>query len=494
VVVLLAALAALFGMSKAVEHLPTAETSTLPEVIRALAAGLFLIAGVLRLVRWRLTADPETARAATALIVLGAALATLPLVGPLLQQSPELERSAPAARLLFVVPLLVLLTLRAHPRHGDGHPLTVTATLLICWVAVSVAASQLSLPGAVMANPAVWQTAEGVVSLGWALLAARTWRSSRAHRRPVDALVTCALLLMATCEAAKAITMTHAPTAFVASLVLQLIVAIIAVCVACTELREAVDADAARTDGLALSLLQARAELAHSEHEQERFHDARSAVAGLVGAARLLTEPATGLDAARLHGLMSAELERLQASLSADADAPITTFELRAALQSVVLSHRLAGGVARTDLGTAAVIGRPGATPTGLATLPANARHHAPGARVDIRTEQTGSSVLLIVEDDGPGIPAAERVLVMGRGVRGSTTGPGSGLGLYTAAEAMAAQSGSLQVLGRPGGGTRVVLTFRSAQALSAQGIAAQGIAAQGIAAQGVAAAAATAS
>ena len=67
---------------------------------------------------------------------------------------------------------------------------------------------------------------------------------------------------------------------------------------------------------------------------------------------------------------------------------------------------------------------------------------------------------MIRVDDDGPGIPSAERELVLQRGRSGSTPAPGSGLGLHTAARSMREQGGGLELTERPGGGTRVSLTL----------------------------------
>lgn len=53
------------------------------------------------------------------------------------------------------------------------------------------------------------------------------------------------------------------------------------------------------------------------------------------------------------------------------------------------------------------------------------------GGRVFVTVEQKGAMVDILIEDDGPGIPAADRGLLFARGARLDTTGkPGTGLGL----------------------------------------------------------------
>ncbi|HYN38390.1 MAG TPA: HAMP domain-containing sensor histidine kinase, partial [Rhodospirillales bacterium] len=62
-----------------------------------------------------------------------------------------------------------------------------------------------------------------------------------------------------------------------------------------------------------------------------------------------------------------------------------------------------------------------------------NAVKHTPaGGRIEVRAVNDGASVLLVVADSGPGIPAADRARVLERFVRleESRSTPGSGLGL----------------------------------------------------------------
>jgi signal transduction histidine kinase len=67
----------------------------------------------------------------------------------------------------------------------------------------------------------------------------------------------------------------------------------------------------------------------------------------------------------------------------------------------------------------------------------------------------------LLVDDDGPGIPAAERERVLGRFARGDgATGPGTGLGLSIAAAQAARHGGSLALEDGPLHGLRVRVTL----------------------------------
>ena len=98
-----------------------------------------------------------------------------------------------------------------------------------------------------------------------------------------------------------------------------------------------------------------------------------------------------------------------------------------------------------------------------LASLVDNAVIYGEGP-IELSAECTGSHVVLHVQDDGPGIPAAEREKVMQRFQRGTTaTGTrGSGLGLALAQQLVALMNGELRIADAAGGGADLQLWFRA--------------------------------
>lgn len=92
--------------------------------------------------------------------------------------------------------------------------------------------------------------------------------------------------------------------------------------------------------------------------------------------------------------------------------------------------------------------------------LVSNARQHA--ATVRVTTSRAGDDAVLTVDDDGPGIPAADRDRVFDRWVRldAARARPdgGSGLGLSIARETARRHGGDLEVLDSPLGGARLRL------------------------------------
>lgn len=85
--------------------------------------------------------------------------------------------------------------------------------------------------------------------------------------------------------------------------------------------------------------------------------------------------------------------------------------------------------------------------------------------RVRVRAEPSGADKLsLVVDDDGPGLPADQRATVIRRGERLDETAPGSGLGLSIVDELARAYGGTLGLDDSPLGGLRVAVELPRAQ------------------------------
>ena len=83
-----------------------------------------------------------------------------------------------------------------------------------------------------------------------------------------------------------------------------------------------------------------------------------------------------------------------------------------------------------------------------LANLIDNAIHYAGrGAAVTVRVRQLGAVAHLEVEDNGPGLPEAEREHVFERFVRATHDGTGCGLGLAIVREIVQRHAGSVALL-----------------------------------------------
>jgi signal transduction histidine kinase len=92
-----------------------------------------------------------------------------------------------------------------------------------------------------------------------------------------------------------------------------------------------------------------------------------------------------------------------------------------------------------------------------------NADRHA-GGTCRIGVEQCGNSVVITVDDAGPGVPPEDRERIFERFTRGPHAGrrslPGAGLGLAIVAETAARHGGAAWCSGRADGGARMTLSL----------------------------------
>lgn len=111
------------------------------------------------------------------------------------------------------------------------------------------------------------------------------------------------------------------------------------------------------------------------------------------------------------------------------------------------------------DLGT--VWGWPGGLRLAVDNLVRNAATHGGAAHVVLTGHRRSHTIDIIVDDDGAGVPADERDIVLGRFARGSTAAPGgSGLGLALVTQQADLHGGELDLADSPLGGLRATLTI----------------------------------
>jgi signal transduction histidine kinase len=78
--------------------------------------------------------------------------------------------------------------------------------------------------------------------------------------------------------------------------------------------------------------------------------------------------------------------------------------------------------------------------------------------RVSISASQRDSTVVILVDDDGPGLAATLREAVLQRGVRADEAAPGSGFGLAIVRDLAELYGGTISLEGSPLGGLRARL------------------------------------
>ena len=104
-----------------------------------------------------------------------------------------------------------------------------------------------------------------------------------------------------------------------------------------------------------------------------------------------------------------------------------------------------------------------------IANLLRNAARHAPGSRVSVEARLLDESVVILVEDDGPGVLPDDRESVfdrLSRGTRARQSGGGLGLGLPLTREVARRHGGDCWM--EPGPGCRVRMRLPSSDAPSA--------------------------
>jgi len=216
-----------------------------------------------------------------------------------------------------------------------------------------------------------------------------------------------------------------------------------------------------------------RLDLAFSR--QRRFvsdasHELRTPLTAIRGQLEVLAadpDPGGG-EVQRVKSVTLAEVERMErlveellalARLDEGAAIDVVEVDLTALLREAATAGD--GDFEVGELALAHVAGSPELLARVVTNLLANARRHAgDSGRVRLSAERASGSVTVRVDDDGPGIPPAERERVFERFHRidsaRSRDGGGSGLGLAISREIVTAHGGRIWVEDSPLGGARV--------------------------------------
>lgn len=170
--------------------------------------------------------------------------------------------------------------------------------------------------------------------------------------------------------------------------------------------------------------------------------------------------------AARAARLSSQLLALARSDTSATAALPQEPADLKALAGEAAGEWVPRALAADVDLGfelePAPLLGRPFLLRELLANLLHNAiEHGGRGCRVTVRTRREGGDAVLDVEDDGPGVPPADRARIFERFQRGPTAAEGSGLGLAIVRDIALGHGGSVAVLDAAAGGRGVCFQVR---------------------------------
>lgn len=161
----------------------------------------------------------------------------------------------------------------------------------------------------------------------------------------------------------------------------------------------------------------------------------------------------------------------LLARLDDEADVPRTQVDLRALAQQVMMEWRPtlpadAFSITLAGDGAVHVAGYPEALAALLRNLLENAARHVPhGGHIEVDIHATGPEALLVVTDNGPGIPADRRAAVFARFQReGTALGDGFGVGLSIVQRVAQMHGATVSLEDAPSGqGLRVSVRFSRA-------------------------------
>lgn len=211
------------------------------------------------------------------------------------------------------------------------------------------------------------------------------------------------------------------------------------------------------------------------ESDQHRIHDARgmlmavrTALTTLIRFRELLDES----EASELERAVEAELQQLvELVREPSASSELVSFDLGALVADMAATTEGDLQVEHAELdGQPNALGDPAKLARVVRNLLDNAQKYGGGSPIRLRIEATAGTVELQVIDGGPGVDPAEAELIFSRGGRGSAAKgvAGSGLGLFSATQLMADQGGSLTLRDNPEGGAIFVVRLAASKRSSA--------------------------
>jgi signal transduction histidine kinase len=196
-----------------------------------------------------------------------------------------------------------------------------------------------------------------------------------------------------------------------------------------------------------------------------------------------LTAMRADLDTLRIHDLPAEERQEVVADLSRAqrrveaiitalgqlASGQLAQAEDREPIDIADMLDRVARENMRINAGVEIVVeaedldaiwGWPSGLRLAVDNLVRNAITHGQATRIVLEARRAGDMIVIIVDDNGRGLPVEEHKTVLGRFSRGSTAAPGgSGLGLALVAQQATLHRGDIELSDGPLGGLRATLT-----------------------------------
>lgn len=442
--------------------------------LRTTWAVLFVSAGALRMVRWRLTGETQAALLGSALFCFGLLSATGAAVSALITDAPRDVLLAPLTRSVATVACLVLLAraFRTPPVDTRVRPAPLTArALLLSVLALTVFITLAHAGHPVSFTDPVWLAIDCAFAACWLGLAGHAAKRGIRGSNVSLVWVSVGLLLLAGAELLNALAFVGPQSAVYYATGLRLIVGGLALVNAVRDLALVFSDEGNAMLSLQGALRETERHITEEERlQEERLHDARSVICALKAASLTLDRYDERLDTTvkrRLRSSLVSELGRLERVLDGRRKEPLEVFRLDVALMPLFIAERENGLTINNQLGSIKAKGRPVELATVVQNLLVNARHYAPGSTIRVRATSNGDRVQIFVEDRGGGVSPTEQELIFERGFRASNSEgrPGSGLGLYLARRLMREQAGEIVYRERDGGGACFVLSMLSSSA-----------------------------
>jgi len=431
-------------------------------LVLAIACGLFVAAGSLRLVVWRLDGDPRGALLGVALIAMGSLCLPTGGIASLVIGAENAWLVGATTRCVtsFVVMTLLLRAFRV----PNAHPVRpVRALMATACIAGLVFVVMLAVPprGQYLTVQAL--TMSVVMAAGWIVVAARA--SGAADTWPWARRATPLLLAMAMIELLRGLDLGGWQAWTLAGVLLAAVVGAMATRSALIDIDAAVTADERELTGLTSAVLDLSDETQQlAAWREELAHDTRNACAGLRAAMEILDRYDGQVDPAIVDRLRVAALQEvghIEHLVTRSTEQPCEWFDVREVVTSMCGAARSLGASVSVHARPAHAFGRPADLAAALKNLLVNAQTHAPGSHVDVVVSSDADTVTIRCSDDGPGLGGADRTRLFDRGYRASSK-PGSGLGLHAARKLMHDQDGDLRV-GASGHGATFVMTLKAA-------------------------------
>ena len=412
---------------------------------------LLLVAALLSYLTWRIKADPREGWVVTALVLVTAQVtATSAFALSPDGFDPLSWRLAVCAATSLVAAGIAVVGLRIRSA-GMPDPLAVGVGLALAMVVARTAASTIERP--MPETLAIVLLVVTVVCHVWLAVAVTLTRSMPGWiiRRLAATFVLVGI---------GALGAVGGPLTDLASNSIRAAAGVVLTGSAFVLLGRSFDKLKARTASLEGWLLDVESSARRS---QERLHEVKATLAGLVSANSLLNDPSLPPKTrARLQDTITSELERVE-RLVAGTRQDTGTVDLDETLGVLLSAHEARGRQIHWEPTGAQVVGCHDAVAEAVNILLENMAVHGGqgGGSIDVTADD--GVVQIAVTDEGPGVPEELRSTIFEWGASREGS-PGQGIGLNLARRLVAEQGGSLRLAEEVERGSRFVITLPAAR------------------------------